>query len=151
MQLGSFGFLPYLCAMARILAIDYGQKRTGLAVTDPLKIIATALITVETAKLFDYLKTYQQTETIERFVVGDPKNLNNTPSEIAAEIDNFVQKLTELYPNIPISRVDERFTSKMAVQTLIQSGLKKKQRQDKSLLDQVSATLILQTYMQQQG
>lgn len=134
--------------MTRIMAIDYGLKRTGLAVTDPLQIIATALATVETPQLFDYLAQYLAKESVSAFVVGEPKNLDNTASEIAPQVEQLVQKLGAIYPNIPIHRIDERFTSKMAVQTLVQSGLKKKQRQNKALLDQVSAVLILQTYMQ---
>ncbi|HNL08464.1 MAG TPA: Holliday junction resolvase RuvX [Chitinophagales bacterium] len=116
--------------------------------TDPLQIIATALATVETPQLFDYLAQYLAKESVSAFVVGDPKNLDNTASEIAPQVEQLVQKLGAIYPNIPIHRIDERFTSKMAVQTLGQSGLKKKQRQNKALLDQVSAVLILQTYMQ---
>ncbi len=134
--------------MSRIMAIDYGLKRTGLAVTDPLQIIATALTTVETPQLWDYLAKYLAQETISAFVVGEPKNLDNTASEIAPQVEQLVQKLGATYSHIPIHRIDERFTSKMAAQTLVQSGLKKKQRQNKALLDQVSAVLILQTYMQ---
>ncbi|MBL7787906.1 MAG: Holliday junction resolvase RuvX [Chitinophagales bacterium] len=134
--------------MTRIMAIDYGLKRTGLAVTDPLQIIATALATVETPQLLDYLAQYLAKESVSAFVVGEPKNLDNTASEIAPQVEQLVQKLGAIYPNIPIHRIDERFTSKMAAQTLVQSGLKKKQRQNKALLDQVSAVLILQTYMQ---
>lgn len=134
--------------MSRIMAIDYGLKRTGLAVTDPLQIIATALATVETPQLWDYLAKYLAQETISAFVVGEPKNLDNTASEIAPQVEQLVQKLGSMYSHIPIHRIDERFTSKMAAQTLVQSGLKKKQRQNKALLDQVSAVLILQTYMQ---
>jgi putative Holliday junction resolvase len=130
------------------MAIDYGLKRTGLAVTDPLQIIATALATVETPQLLDYLAQYLAKESVSAFVVGEPKNLDNTASEIAPQVEQLVQKLGAIYPNIPIHRIDERFTSKMAAQTLVQSGLKKKQRQNKALLDQVSAVLILQTYMQ---
>ena len=133
--------------MARILAIDYGTKRIGLAVTDPMQIIATGLTTVATAKALNFLKTYTAQEEVECFVVGEPKNLDNTPSQSAAATEKFIQQLQKHFPNIPIARIDERFTSKMAAQTLVMSGLKKKKRQQKALLDEVSATLILQTYL----
>ena len=133
--------------MARILAIDYGQKRTGLAVTDELQIIANPLTTVETPKLMQFLKDYTSKEKVQCFVVGEPKHLNNTPSESARLIEPFVKQLHKAFPDIEIARVDERFTSKIASQAILNSGAKKKQRQDKGLIDTVSATLILQTYM----
>ncbi|MBL7559642.1 Holliday junction resolvase RuvX [Olleya sp. YSTF-M6] len=136
--------------MARILAIDYGKVRTGLAVTDELQIIASGLTTVNTKELLSYLKEYLGKEQVELFLVGEPKQMNNTPSESEALIIPFLVKLEKAFPNVPIKRVDERFTSKMATQTLIDSGLKKKQRQNKALLDEVSATIILQSYLYNQ-
>ncbi|MDG4716348.1 Holliday junction resolvase RuvX [Winogradskyella marincola] len=133
--------------MGRILAIDYGTKRTGLAVTDPMQIIASGLTTVETKELITYLKTYVDTEGVEKFVVGEPKQMDNTASESEVYIQKFLEKMVKEFPNIPIVRVDERFTSKMAFQTMIDSGLKKKQRQNKALVDEISATLILQSYL----
>ncbi|WP_299094555.1 Holliday junction resolvase RuvX [uncultured Winogradskyella sp.] len=133
--------------MGRILAIDYGTKRTGLAVTDPMQIIASGLTTVETKELITYLKTYVATEGVEKFVVGEPKQMDNTASESEVYIQKFLEKMVKEFPNIPIVRVDERFTSKMAFQTMIDSGLKKKQRQNKALVDEISATLILQSYL----
>ena len=133
--------------MGRILAIDYGHKRVGLAVSDELQIIATSLTTVETNKCITFLKDYVAKENVSCFVVGEAKHLNNTPSESAKYIEPFVQQLKKTFPDIQIARIDERFTSKMAFQTMIDSGLKKKQRQNKSLIDTISATIILQTYM----
>lgn len=133
--------------MGRILAIDYGTKRTGLAVTDPMQIIASGLTTVDTKELIQYLKTYVTTEEVEKFVVGEPKHMDNTASESEVHIQKFLEKLSKEFTNIPIVRVDERFTSKMAFQTMIDSGLKKKQRQNKALVDEISATLILQSYL----
>ncbi len=133
--------------MGRILAIDYGTKRTGLAVTDEMQIIASGLTTVDTKELIVFLKNYISSENVEKFVVGLPKQMNNTASESEVYIQKFLQKLTKSIPDIPIERVDERFTSKMAFQTMIDSGLKKKQRQNKALIDEISATLILQSYL----
>ena len=133
--------------MGRIMAIDYGKVRTGLAVTDPVRIIATALTTVETPTLLAYIKEYCAREEVDTFVVGEAKQMDNTPSESMKLIEPFVQKLKEAFPDVEVARVDERFTSKMAFQTMIDSGLKKKQRRDKGMIDQISATLILQTYM----
>lgn len=133
--------------MARILAIDYGKVRTGLAVTDELQIIASGLTTVHTKELINFLKDYLKKEQVELFLVGEPKQMDNTPSESEAIIKPFLVTLEKTFPKIPIRRVDERFTSKMATQTLIDSGLKKKQRQNKALLDEVSATIILQSYL----
>lgn len=134
--------------MGRILAIDYGKKRCGLAVTDPLKLIAHALETVPTAGLDAYLADYMRREEVEVIVVGLPLQMDATPSESARYIEPFVRRLKKQYPRIPVARVDERFTSRMAFQTMIDAGLKKKKRQDKGLVDALSATLILQTYMQ---
>ena len=130
------------------MAIDYGIKRTGLAVTDELQLIATALTTVETQKLMPFLDDYIKKECVECFVVGEAKHLNNTPSESARYIEPFVEKLHNKYPQIPIERIDERFTSKIAFQSMIDGGLSRKQRQNKALIDSVSAVLILQNYMQ---
>lgn len=136
--------------MARILAFDFGKVRTGIAVTDELQIIATGLTTVKTKDLFSYLKNYMQNESVELFLIGEPKQMNNEVSESEKLIIPFIKKLKEEFKNIPIKRVDERFTSKMAFQTMIDSGLSKKQRQNKALIDEISATIILQTYLYNQ-
>ena len=133
--------------MGRILAIDYGTKRTGIAVTDELQIIASGLTTVVTEKLLEFLKDYIKNENVELFVIGEPKQMNNQASESEIYIQSFIEKLTKAIPDIPIKRVDERYTSKMAFQTMIDSGLKKNQRKNKSLVDEISATLILQSYL----
>ncbi len=133
--------------LARILAIDYGEKRTGIAITDELQIIASGLTTVATKKIFSFLTDYLKTENVELFIVGEPKQMNNTPSESAQFINPFVEKLGLTFPKIPIKRIDERFTSKIAFQSMIDGGLKKKQRQNKALIDEISATLILQSYL----
>lgn len=133
--------------MARILAIDFGTKRTGIAVTDELQIIASGLTTVETKDLFAFLKEYISNESVELFVIGEPKRLNNEASESEVAIKPFIDKLTKIFPDIPFTRVDERFTSKMAFQTMIDSGLTKKQRKNKALVDEISATIILQSYL----
>ncbi len=134
--------------MARLLSIDYGKKRTGLAVSDPLQIIANGLTTVETSKLFDYLGDYLQKEEVERIIVGLPKQMNNEPSENMKRVEPFVNRLRKLYPRIPVEYYDERFTSKMAQQTMIDAGLKKKDRQNKGMVDEISATILLQGYME---
>jgi putative Holliday junction resolvase len=133
--------------MARILALDFGTKRTGIAVTDELQIIASGLTTVETKDLLKFLKDYTAKESVELFLVGEPKQMDNTASESEEYILKFISKLENEVPNIPIIRVDERFTSKMAFQTMIDSGLKKNQRKNKALVDEISATLILQSYL----
>ncbi len=133
--------------MGRILAIDYGKKRTGLAVTDELQIIASGLTTIDTASFFTYMKEYLKKEPVELFLVGEPKRMDNTPSQSEILIQPFIEKMTQEFPQIPIKRVDERFTSKMAFQTMIDGGLKKKQRQNKALIDEISATIILQSYL----
>ena len=133
--------------MGRILAIDYGTKRTGIAVTDEMQIIASGLTTVDTKDLLVFLKGYAETEQVEKFVVGEPKQMDNTASESEVHIQKFLEKLAKELPQIPVERVDERFTSKMAFQTMIDGGLKKKQRQNKALIDEISATLILQSYL----
>lgn len=129
------------------MAVDYGGKRTGIAVTDELQIIASGLTTVETKNIFTFLTDYFKTEKVSKIIVGEPKRLNNEASSIGAEIDKFADKLANLYPQIEIIRMDERFTSKIAFQTMIDSGLKKKQRQNKALIDEIAATILLQDYM----
>lgn len=134
--------------MKRILAIDYGQKRVGLAVTDELQMIANSLDTVHSKDIFKYLKNYFKNENVECIVVGEPKDMRNRNSESAKFIEPFVKKLKKEFPGIKIDRFDERFTSKIASQTLIASGVGKKQRRNKALLDKISATLILQSYLE---
>jgi putative holliday junction resolvase len=142
-------FINNVNTLARILAIDYGEKRTGIAITDDLQIIASGLTTVDTKKIFSFLTEYLKNENVELFVVGEPKQLNNTESESEQFIKSFILKLSTTFPKIPIKRIDERFTSKMAFQSMIDSGLKKKQRQNKALIDEISATIILQSYLNQ--
>ena len=140
----------YFCQkfnLARILALDYGKKRTGVAVTDELQLIASGLTTVRTHDLIVFLKKYLNDEAVDCIIVGEPKQMNNTPSESEALIKPFLRQLSKVFPEMPIKREDERFTSKMAFQTMIDSGLKKKQRQDKALVDEISATIILQAYL----
>jgi len=134
--------------MGRILAIDYGLKRTGIAVTDPLQIIATALETVETAILIVFLKNYFQKETVDEVVIGMPKKLNNEDSDTASEVRNFIELFKKNFQSMMIKEVDERFTSSIAQQAMITGGMKKKDRQVKGNVDKISATLILQSYMQ---
>lgn len=133
--------------MYRILAIDYGIKRTGLAITDELQLIASGLTTVETPKLFEYLADLFAKERIELILLGDPKQMNGQPSESAVLIEAFLTKFQKAYPQMPVKRMDERFTSKMAFQTILDSGLKKKQRQNKGLIDEIAATIMLQDYL----
>ena len=134
--------------MGRILSIDYGKKRTGIAVSDQLQIIANGLTTVETSGIFDFLNDYLQREAVSCIVVGLPKQMNNEPSENMKRIEPFVNRLRKLYPQIPVEYWDERFTSKMAQQTMRDAGLKMKERQNKELVDEISATIILQGYME---
>jgi putative Holliday junction resolvase len=136
--------------MSRILAIDFGKVRTGIAVTDELQIIASGLTTVSTSNLISFLKEYTQKEKVELFLVGLPKQMDNSASESEILIKPFLEKLSKNFPNVPVKRVDERFTSKMAFQSMIDGGLKKKQRQNKGLIDEISATLILQSYLYNQ-
>ncbi len=133
--------------MARILSIDYGKKRTGLAVTDPLQIIAGGLATVATSELFDYLKDYVTREEVERMVIGEPKQPNGQPSENLQRVQQFVNRWRKAMPQIPIEYYDERFTSVLAHQAMLDGGLKKKARQDKALVDEISATIILEDFM----
>lgn len=133
--------------MGRILAIDFGKVRTGIAVTDELQIIASGLTTIETSKLIPFLQEYIQKEKVDLFLVGKPKQMNNTDSESEALILPFLEKLSKQIPQIPVKRIDERFTSKMAFQTMIDSGVKKNKRRNKGLVDEISATIILQSYL----
>ncbi len=134
--------------MGRVLAIDYGLKRTGLAVTDPLQIIATPLETVPTHNLLNYLKEYCQREAVDAFVIGMPKNLRNEDSEIAPMVRKFVMVLESAFSDKPVHQVDERFTSSIAQRAMIEGGMKKKDRQVKGNVDKISATLILQTFLE---
>ncbi len=133
--------------MGRLLALDYGKKRTGIAITDELQLIASGLTTVRTFELIDFLKKYTEKENVQKFIVGEPRQMDNTPSESEALIGPFLNRLKKVFPHIPVERHDERFTSKMAFQTMIDSGLKKKKRRDKALVDEISATIILQAYL----
>ena len=135
--------------MGRILAFDYGTKRVGIAATDPLRIIANGLTTVHSKDIFVFVNTYIKTEKVDLFVVGEPKRLNNTQTQNTKYVTIFVNQLKKQFPSIPVVMVDERFTSKMAFQTMIVAGLKKKDRKDKELVDQISATIILQSYLEQ--
>ncbi|KRD09992.1 Holliday junction resolvase [Flavobacterium sp. Root901] len=133
--------------MPRILSIDYGQKRTGIAVTDEMQIIASGLTTIPTHTLIDFLKDYFAKEKVEAVLIGEPKQMNGQPSESASVINGFVTHFSNIFPDMKVIRVDERFTSKMAFQTMIDSGLNKKQRQNKGLIDEISATIMLQDYL----
>jgi putative Holliday junction resolvase len=130
------------------MAFDYGTKRIGIAVTDPLQIIATGLDTIHPNKIIDFLKAYMQTEQVERFIVGEPKQMDNTPSQSAPHVKGFVGLLKKTFPTIPIEMMDERFTSKMASATIAQSGMGKRARQNKELVDNISAVILLQSWMQ---
>ena len=134
--------------MGRILAIDYGRKRTGIAVTDPMQIIASGLTTVPTHQLMDFLMKYVQQEKVERIIIGHPKQMNNEDSENMKNIVPFMNRLKKQLPDIPVELVDERFTSVLAHQAMLTGGLKKKDRQNKALVDEISATIILQSYME---
>ena len=133
--------------MARILSIDYGKKRTGLAVTDPLQLIAGGLATVSTSELFQWLQAYITREPVERIVIGEPRQPNGQPSENMARVEQFVNRWRKAIPEIPIDYFDERFTSVIAHQAMRDGGLRKKARQDKALVDEISATIILEDYM----
>jgi putative Holliday junction resolvase len=134
--------------MPRIMAFDYGTKRIGIAVTDQLQIIATGLDTIHPKDIIEYLKKYLQAEQVERFIVGEPKQMDNTPSQSAQHVNGFVNLLKKQFPTIPITMLDERFTSKMASATIAQSGMSKKARQSKELVDTVSAVILLQSWME---
>jgi len=140
-------FAEIVYKLGRILAIDFGKKRTGIAVTDELQIIASGLTTVNTGELILFLKDYTNKEKVELFLVGKPKQMNNSDSESEALILPFLKKLSKEIPKIPVQRIDERFTSKMAFQTMIDGGLNKNQRRNKALIDEISATIILQSYL----
>ncbi|MFK7030820.1 Holliday junction resolvase RuvX [Flavobacterium oreochromis] len=133
--------------MSRILAIDYGLKRTGIAVTDDFQIIASGLTTVASGEVIDFLKAYFEKEKVVKVLIGDPKQMNGQPSESAPLVEAFVQKFHDQFPEMKVVRADERFTSKIAFQTMIDSGLKKKQRQNKALIDEISATIMLRDYL----
>lgn len=130
------------------MSFDYGTKRIGIAVTDPMQIIATGLDTVHPQHIIDYLKKYLQTEQVERFIVGEPKQMDNTPSQSAQHVRGFVTILKKHFPQIPVEMLDERFTSKMASAAIAQSGMGKKDRQNKALVDTISATILLQSWME---
>lgn len=133
--------------MGRILALDYGSKRTGIAITDELQLIASGLTTVATSELMDFLKKYIASEKVELVLMGEPKQKDGTHSSIEEEIKKFLKKFSEVFSDLEVKRVDERYTSKMAFQTMIDSGLTKKQRQNKALVDEISATIILQEFL----
>ena len=133
--------------MARIIGIDYGKKRTGIAVSDPLKIIATGLTTIDSEQLIYFLKSYFAKEEVSDIALGYPKNLNNEDTDITKKVEKVYQQLQKLFPDKKVTLIDERFTSKMAFQSMIDSGLKKKDRRNKALIDEISATIILQSFM----
>lgn len=134
--------------MARILAIDYGTKRVGVAVTDPLGMIAGALATVETPRIFDFLNEYLTVNDCNRLVIGYPMTLRNEPAEVTREIDRFIERFASLYPYIEVIKYDERFTSKLAFDTILASGIGRRKRRDKAVIDRISATIILQNYLE---
>lgn len=133
--------------MPRILAIDYGQKRTGIAITDDFQIIASGLTTLPSETTILFLRDYFAEEKVEKVIIGEPRQMDGTPSQSAEIIEKFIIQFKKSFPEMPIARVDERFTSKMAFQTMIDSGLKKKQRQNKGLIDEIAATILLQDYL----
>jgi putative Holliday junction resolvase len=135
--------------LGRIIAIDYGRKRVGIAVTDPLQMIANALTTIHSKDIWTFLAEYMEKEAVDCIVVGYPKQMNNQASEAVRFINPFLRRLTKLYPEMEVKLVDERFTSKIAHQTMREAGLKKKARQNKALVDTISATIILQSYLEQ--
>jgi len=134
--------------MARILCIDYGLKRTGIAVTDPLQIISTGLTTVESKELISFLKNYFQLEHVELIIIGEPKNLDDSDTHATPLVEAIIVKLKKEFPHIPLKKVDERYTSKMAKQAMLDMGMKKKDRRNKKTVDQIAATIMLQEYMQ---
>lgn len=133
--------------MSRIIAIDYGLKRTGLAVTDPLQIIATGLTTVESKQLIPFLKDYFTRETVELIIIGEPKNWDDSDTHATPLVEKCIKELLKNFPTIPVKKVDERFTSKMAKDSMLEMGLKKKQRRNKALVDEIAATIMLQEYL----
>jgi putative Holliday junction resolvase len=134
--------------LARILCIDYGGKRTGIAVTDPLQIIATGLTTIDTKDFIPFLKKYTETENVELFIIGDPKNWDDTDTHATPLVKLAIKRLEKEFPKIPIKKVDERYTSKMAKDAMLEMGLKKKDRRNKKLVDEIAATIMLQEYLQ---
>ncbi|HET9434084.1 MAG TPA: Holliday junction resolvase RuvX [Chitinophagaceae bacterium] len=134
--------------MARIISIDYGAKRTGLAVTDPLQIIATGLTTVESKQLIPFLRDYFAREEVELIIIGEPKNWDDTDTHATPLVEKFIKQLQKNFPNIPVNKVDERYTSKLAKDAMLEMGLKKMQRRNKKLVDEIAATIMLQEYMQ---
>jgi len=137
--------------MPRIISIDYGLKRTGLAVTDPLQIIATGLTTVESKQLIPFLRDYFSKEQVERIIIGEPRNMDDSDTHATPLVEKCIKDLQKNFPNMPVTKVDERFTSKMASQAMIDMGLKKKQRRDKALVDEIAATILLQDYLNAAG
>ena len=137
--------------MDRIIGIDYGRKRVGVAVSDPLGIFASPLDTVPAAKIIDYLKKYAETESVTRFVVGYPVNMDNTPSEAAADVDIFLKNMAKAFPSVPVTLEDERFTSVLAHRAMIDGGMKAKDRRDKNSVDKISAAIILQSHLDRNG
>jgi putative Holliday junction resolvase len=133
--------------MGRILSIDYGGKRTGIAVTDPLKIIATGLCTVETPKLMSFLREYVSKEPVELVIIGMPLNLDDTATHITPQVEKFIAAFKKHFPSLPIKEVDERYSSKLASRAMIEMGMKKKQRRDKATIDEIAATMMLQEYL----
>src|SRR4030095_15541945 len=137
--------------MARILCIDYGAKRTGLAVTDPMRIIAKGLTAVDTKDLLSFLKKYFQQETVELILIGEPKNLDDSDTHATPLVNQFIKKLQKEFPSIPVRKVDERYTSKMATQAALEMGMKKKDRRNKKNIDEIAATIMLQEYLSKIG
>ncbi|HEV2478019.1 MAG TPA: Holliday junction resolvase RuvX [Puia sp.] len=137
--------------MARILAIDYGLKRTGIAVTDPLQIIASGLTTVESPKLIPFLKEYMRTEVVELVLIGEPKNWDDSDTHATPLVRQIVRRLEKEFPTVPLKLVDERFTSKLASRAMVEMGMKKKQRRNKALVDEIAATILLQEYLERAG
>ena len=137
--------------MARILAIDYGLKRTGIAVTDPLQIIATGLTTVESPKLIIFLKEYMRNEVVELMLIGEPKNWDDSDTHATPLVRQIVRRLEKEFPTVPLKLVDERFTSKLASRAMVEMGMKKKQRRNKALVDEIAATILLQEYLERSG
>jgi putative Holliday junction resolvase len=137
--------------LPRILSIDYGLKRTGIAVTDPLQIIATGLTTVESKQLIPFLKDYFTKETVELIIIGEPKNMDDSDTHATPLVEKCIKELEKTFPAIPVKKVDERFTSKMASQAMVDMGMKKKQRRNKALVDEIAATILLQEYLRTQS
>ena len=137
--------------MGRIIALDYGKKRTGIAVTDALQIIATGLTTVDTQTLFDFLKEYISKEGVEKILIGDPLNLDGTETDSTAAVKHCIRRLKNTFPDIPIVTIDERYTSKLASKAMVEMGMKKKERQKKGIIDEVAATMMLQEYLGEGG